>query len=116
MKTRLDVMCRMLDWSEKTYEEKNVPFGIIVDFDSRAPLDAVSYLHFLENDNSAVFTAELFSGILLDKYGKLLSFLTRNSAPSAIRNEQDVSVPYQFTDMSQYCTRNTVGIIPANGE
>lgn len=111
------ILCRMMDWAGRTYEGKNVPFGIIVDFDSQAPLDAVSYLHFLENDSSAVFTDGIFSGILLDKEGKLLSFLTRNSMPTTIIKEQDIFVPYQFADMAQHCTKNAVGIIVlTNGE
>lgn len=111
------IICRMLDWAGKTYEGKPVPFGIVIDFDSEATEEAASYLHFLENNNSAVFSDGIFSGILLDKAGKLLSFLTRNTPPCERRAEEDIFVPYKFTDIAQHCYKNAVGIIvPANGE
>lgn len=90
------ILCKMQEWSGRTYEGKNVPFGIVVDFSATASAEAASYLHFLENDSSAVFTDGIFSGILLDKDGKLLSFLTRNTpAPTNIKG-QDMFVPFQF--------------------
>lgn len=115
--TLYSILCRMMEWSGRTYEGKNVPFGIIVDFDAEAASGAVSYLHFLENDSSAVFTDGIFSGILLDKDGKILSFLTRSSTPPDEDEEHDVFVPYQFSDMARHCIKSIVGIIVlANGE
>ena len=105
------IICRMIEWAGRTYEGKNVPFGIIVNFDADAGKNAVSYLHFLENDSSAVFADGVFSGILLDKHGRLLSFLSRKTPPKTAVDENKVFVPYQFFDIAQHCTNNVIGII-----
>lgn len=111
------IICRMLEWSGRTYEGKNVPFGIVIDFDKVAAEGAADYLHFLTNDSSAVFTDGIFTGILLDKKGKVISFLTRNSASTGAASSQDVFVPYQFVDIAQNCVGATIGIIVlTNGE
>ncbi len=111
------ILCRMQEWAGRTYEGKNVPFGLVVDFAANASEEAVSYLHFLENDSSAVFTDGIFSGILLDKNGKLLSFLTRNTPPPTNVKNQDMFVPYQFFDIAQHCEQEAIGVIVlTNGE
>lgn len=105
------ILYRMQEWAGRTYEGKNVPFGLVVDFSADASPESVSYLHFLENDSSAVFSDGIFSGILLDKNGKLLSFLTRNTpVPKNVKN-QDMFVPFQFIDIAQHCSKDSVGII-----
>lgn len=107
----------MIEWSGKTYEGKNVPFGIVIDFKKLAPGGAADYVHFLENDSSAVFTDGIFTGILLDKYGKVLSFLTRNTAAPQTDPDKEIFVPYQFEDIAQHCVDETIGIIVlTNGE
>ena len=111
-------MCiRDREWAGRTYEGKNVPFGLVIDFSTEALPDSVSYLHFLENDSSAVFTDGIFSGILLDQNGKLLSFLTRSTpVPENFKN-QDMFVPFQFVDIARHCTKEAIGIIVlTNGE
>lgn len=105
------ILCRMQEWAGRTYEGKNVPFGLVVDFSVDALPESVSYLHFLENDSSAVFTDGIFSGILLDKNGKLLSFLTRNTPAPINTKNQDMFVPFQFVDIAKHCNRNAIGII-----
>lgn len=107
----------MIEWAGRTYEGKNVPFGIIIDFDIEASEDTVSYLHFLQNDSSAVFTDGIFSGILLDKSGKLVSFITRDTKPANTDSGKDLFVPYQFLDIAKHCNGNAIGIIVlTNGE
>lgn len=111
------IICRMLEWASRTYEGKNVPFGIAIDFGKTADEGVADYLHFLENDSSAVFTDGIFSGILLDKNGGVLSFLTRNNTPPQKDPEYDIFIPYQFIDIAQHCVKDVVGIIVlANGE
>lgn len=111
------IISRMIEWSSKTYEGKNVPFGIVIDFKKTAPVEAADYLHFLENDSSAVFTDGIFTGILLDKHGKVLSFLTRNTNSPQVNPEQEIFVPYQFEDIARHCVDETIGIIVlTNGE
>lgn len=118
------ILAKMIEWAGKTYEGKNVPFGLIVDFNRSADEQAANYLHFLDNDSSAVFTDGIFSGILLDKNGKVISFLTRDSALSENmpekRDERETAtedttqmlpfVPYFFESLSGYCQEKTVGI------
>lgn len=111
------IISRMIEWSCKTYEGKNVPFGIVIDFRKKAVEGAADYLHFLTNDSSAVFTDGIFTGILLDKKGKVLSFLTRNSSNADEKNNKDIFVPYQFIDIAKYCTDSAIGVIVlTNGE
>lgn len=111
------IICRMIEWSSRTYEGKNVPFGIIVDFNDVAEDNAADYVHFLEKDSSAVFTDGIFSAILLDKKGKIISFLTRNSIIPDQQSEKEVFVPYQFVDIAKYCVNQKVGVIVlTNGE
>lgn len=115
--TLYSILCKMIDWAGKTYEGKNVPFGFVVNFDLEASEEAVSYLHYLESDSSAVFTDGIFSGILLDKEGRLVSFLTRDSQCSDGNDDHELFVPYQFHDMAKHCTKNSIGIIVlTNGE
>lgn len=115
--TMHSIVCRMVEWSTRTYEGKNVPFGIAVNFDTEAPEENADYLHFLNNDSSAAFTDGIFSGIMLDKKGKLLNFLTRNSKVPETDPNWEVFVPYQFADFAKHCIRNTIGIVVlTNGE
>ncbi len=109
------VVSKMQDWASRTYEGKNVPFGLVMDFDKTSDEDSASYLQFLDNDSSAVFSDGIFSGILLDKAGKLVSFLTRNTP--AEDSTYDLFVPYQFADIAKHCNHRAVGIIVlTNGE
>ena len=109
------IVYQMTEWAGKTYEGKNVAFGLVVDFGKEEAADTVSYIHFLKNDSSAVFTDGIFSGILLDKAGRLSAFLTRNTTPPQV--EIDVFVPYQYVDIAQHCVGKRIGIIVlTNGE
>lgn len=111
------MLCRMEEWASKTYEGSSVPFGFVVDFDAKANKDAASYLSFLQNDCSAVFTDGVFSGIRLDQKGRVLSFITRNTPIKNHQPENEMFVPYQFSDIAQHCSGNAIGVIVlTNGE
>lgn len=111
------IICRMIEWAGRTYEGKNVPFGIVIDFSKIATEGAADYLHFLTNDSSAVFTDGIYTGILLDKKGKVLSFLTQHDAKNGDITMQDIFVPYQFVDIARNCIDSAIGIIVlTNGE
>lgn len=118
---------RMLEWSTRTYEGKNVPFGIVVDFNAEsANPEAADYIHFLGNESSAVFTDGMFTGILLDKFGKIITFIPghlseseehTNKADNAEEKEKEVFVPYQYFEIGKACTDKRIGVIAlANGE
>lgn len=112
------LICRLIDWSSRTYEGKKVPFGIAIDFNENADDKAADYLHFLENDNSAVFTDGIFSGILLDRKGKVLSFLTNErKEPFTAEQSREIFVPLQFVEIAKFCRKSVIGVIAlANGE
>ena len=114
--TLYKLICRMIEWTSKTYEGKKVPFGFVIDFGQQNDYDSVDYIHFLQNDSSAVFSDGVFSGIKLDKNGKLISFLTsEHSLESNISRE--LFVPYQFFSIAAQCCANSIGIIAlTNGE
>ncbi len=111
------IVVKMIAWASRTYEGKNVPFGIAIDFDLTLSSKNADYLHFLENDSSAVFTDGVFSGIMLDRKGKIKSFLTRNTPAPEIDADCQIFVPYQFADFAKHCIKNIVGIVVlTNGE
>lgn len=112
------LISKMIDWSSRTYEGKKVPFGIVIDFRQHSKNNAADYLHFLENDSSAVFTDGIFSGILLDDEGKVLSFLTDESTSNiSIDPSKEVFVPYQFINIAKLCDDSVIGILAlTNGE
>lgn len=113
--TLYTVISRMIDWSSRTYEGKNVPFGIIIDFEKTVNEGHADYLHFLMNDSSAVFTDGIFSGIRLDRNGKVVSFITRDTPHQNL--QQEIFVPYQFADIAKHCVGTVVGVIVlTNGE
>lgn len=112
-----ELICRMIDWSGRTYEGKNVPFGIVVDFSIPTKENAVDYIHFLENDCSAVFTDGVFTGIRLDASGKIHSFITREMTPPAVPNNKTIFAPFQYADIAKFCVGPAVGVIAmTNGE
>lgn len=112
------VITHMINWASRTYEGKNVPFGIVINYQEETNSCAANYLHFLENDSSAVFTDGVFSGILLDRKGRVLSFLTRDSEPPKPKEKYEcIFAPYQFTDIAKHCVNSNIGIIAmTNGE
>lgn len=118
---------RMVEWSMRTYEGRNVPFGIVIDFNAESSNPgAADYIHFLGNESSAVFTDGMFTGILLDKSGKIITFIPgqlskseehTNKADNVDEKKKEVFVPYQYFEIGKACTDNRIGVIAlANGE
>ena len=110
------VISNLKAWTGRTYEGDTVPFGIVIDFSTviSSP-DKINYLSFLQNNNCAVFTDGVFSGVLLDKNGDLISYITNSSFQNAV--DEKIFVPYPHENISKYCDNNKVGLIVlANGE
>lgn len=117
---------KMVEWSMRTYEGKNVPFGIVIDFgDAGKDKRSADYIHFLDNNSSAVLTDGMFTGILLDKHGRINTFIPNQSAHVHLitgdakksRGQNEIFVPYQYYELGKVCTQERVGIIAlANGE
>ena len=107
------LLCKMIDWSQKTYEGKKVPFGIVIDFDKSLPAtdNPASFSEFLTNNSSAIFTDGISTGILLDNHGDIISYLTLDSSlpPKSARHE--TFVPSSLSNLAQYCTNNSIGIV-----
>lgn len=102
---------------ENIPKENRVPFGFVWILALKRDKNAASYLHFLSNDSSAVFTDGVFSGIKLDRNGKILSFITRNTPVKAVQTTQEMFVPHQFSDIGQHCFGKAIGVIVlTNGE
>lgn len=116
------VIEKMIEWSMRTYEGRNIPFGIVIDFGAQnGDPEAADYIHFLDNDSSAVFTDGIFTGVLLDQQGKIITFLPYqiSSYVESTDNdtEKEIFVPYQYYELGKACTQNRVGVIAlANGE
>lgn len=112
------LICKLIDWESKTYEGKKVPFGIAIDFNKPANNESADYISFLENDSSAVFGDGVFSGILLDCKGKLLSFLSGEDGNGISSNHsKEIFAPTQFSEIAKKCSNATIGVIAlANGE
>jgi len=104
------VISQLINWASRTYEGKNVPFGIVIDFSKNQNNSGADYLHFLNNDSSAVFTDGVFSGIMLDRNGTILSFLSRN-ADNVPNENRHIFAPFQFANIASYCQNQAIGII-----
>lgn len=110
------VINHMITWSNRTYEGNRIPFGIVIDFKRDSNNYAASYLSFLERDSCAVFTDGIFSGIRLDKKGKIVSFITKYSKEiDNTDSQKKIFVPYQFEDIAKYCTESSIGVIAMTG-
>ena len=112
------VLSKLQEWSAKTYEGKKVPFGVVINLEKDQGNISANYIDFLDNDNSAVFTDGIFSGIEIDKNGGIISFITsynstekqKDSSLNAV-DGATLFVPYQYTNIARYCYAKKVGII-----
>lgn len=70
-----ELIARLRDWSQKTYEGNHMSFGFIIDSSKKSAGD-VDYLSFLKNNHSAVFTDGMSSGIKLDNDGRIVKYFS----------------------------------------
>ena len=109
------LLSRLKMWAGRTYEGKRVPFGIVIDFNQEVDAsDTQDYLNFLDSKNSALFTDGVFSGVLLDKRGNLVSYITHDSCDDIV--DKKVFVPYPHEGISKYCDKRVGLIALGNGE
>ena len=103
------------NWSLRAYEGRKVPFGIIVDFNEpESELYTNNYLSFLNSKNSAVFTDGVYSAILLNCKGNIVSHLCLRDKPQkkAKQSPRSSSLsPSRFANFSSLCKKNMVGIM-----
>lgn len=68
---------KMQQWTFKTYEGHNVPFGFLIDVNNNKNMrdtSASNYIHFLDNHYSATFTDGVNAGIALDYTGRIINY------------------------------------------
>lgn len=112
------LLCKMIDWAGKTYEGKKVPFGILIDFDKKVgkASKTVNFLKFLDNNSSAVFTDGVYTGILLDKHGNIVTFLTQDKVLPKKVDKHESFVPFSLYNIAQQCKGNTIGVVVLTNE
>lgn len=115
-----ELIDRLRDWSQKTYEGNHMSFGFIVDATQNSK-GIVDYLSFLKSNHSAVFTDGMSSGIKLDNKGRIVKYF------SAVQEQTEYDVkhtpwtPYEFIDFANKCYSdngsNWIGVImQSNGD
>lgn len=106
-------------WSQKTYEGRKVPFGIIIDFDNKEyDPDKRSYISFLDSKYSASFSDGVFSAIVLNAHGQIMQHLSlpTSSAKTSLKNgtvkkNHYSLVPERFENFSKQCYNLRIGVI-----
>ena len=113
------------EWSQRTYEGRKVPFGIVIDFSDRDYCeDKQDYLSFLKSKYSASFTDGVFSAILLNAYGQIVGHIalpTLNKeyifVDKHLNGKQFSLTPTRFENFSKLCNKQRVGLIAlSNGD
>lgn len=115
-----DLVERLRDWSQKTYEGNHMSFGFIVDA-SKTSTGVVDYLSFLKSNYSAVFTDGAASGIQLDNTGKIVKYFSAIQEHKTCESKHIPWTPYEFSDFANKCCydngSNWIGIImQSNGD
>lgn len=113
-----DLIQRLREWSQKTYEGSHMSFGFIID-STKTTIGVVDYLNFLKSNHSAVFTDGMSSGIKLDHKGRIVKYFSAMQGNSI--NSKTPWAPYEFTDFTKMCKSedgsNWIGIImQSNGD
>lgn len=113
-----DLIQRLREWSQKTYEGSHMAFGFIID-STKTTTGVVDYLNFLKSNHSAVFTDGMSSGIKLDHKGRIVKYFSAMQGNSI--NSKTPWTPYEFTDFTKMCKSengsNWIGIImQSNGD
>ena len=111
---------RLRDWSQKTYEGNHMSFGFIVDA-SKTSKGVVDYLSFLKSNHSAVFTDGMSSGIKLDNSGRIVKYFSAVQEHTEMGSKRTPWTPYEFIDFANKCYSDNgsqwIGIImQSNGD
>ena len=113
-----DLIQRLREWSQKTYEGSHMAFGFIID-STKTTTGVVDYLNFLKSNHSAVFTDGMSSGIKLDHKGRIVKYFSAMQGNSS--DTKTPWTPYEFIDFTKMCKSeagsNWIGIImQSNGD
>lgn len=106
---------KMQQWTFKTYEGHNVPFGFLIDVNNNKNMrdtSASNYIHFLDNHYSATFTDGVNAGIALDYTGRIINYF---KVTDNISSEYKNIVPYEIESLAEKCCsinkRQWIGIV-----
>lgn len=115
-----ELIQRLRDWSQKTYEGSHMSFGFIID-STQTSKGIVDYLSFLKSNHSAVFTDGMSSGIKLDHKGRIVKYFSAMQGHSIDKQKHTPWSPYEFIDFTNMCRTekgsNWIGIImQSNGD
>ncbi len=115
-----ELIQRLRDWSQKTYEGNHMAFGFVIDT-TQTTTGQVDYLNFLKSNHSAVFTDGILSGIKLDHKGRIVKYFSAMKEHSTSSTKYVPWTPYEFVDFTNVCKfengSNWIGVImQSNGD
>ncbi len=105
---------KLKSWSQKTYEGNKMPFGILFDMDDDCIDTDIEYANFLDSKFSANLSDGINSAILLNKYGKFITYLPNDIQFDFGVNHQDgkhIFTPQKYEKFSSRCCKNMLGLI-----
>ena len=97
-----DLIGRLRDWSQKTYEGNHMSFGFVIDASTKAT-GTTDYLNFLKSNHSAVFTDGMSSGIKLDNEGRIVKYFSAIYDHTSRSNRHIPWTPYEYIDFTNMC-------------
>jgi len=106
--TIIRVINALVSFSERTYEGKNISYGVIINdsikCDNRT--NNLSFAEFIDTISSTVLTDGFESFIEIDSEGYVLKYIQLNSE----KNNLGLA-PYDNTRILEYCGDNNIGIV-----
>ncbi len=97
-----ELISRLREWSQKTYEGNHMSFGFIIDAKKKTT-GTIDYLSFLKSNHSAVFTDGMSSGIKLDNSGRIVKYFSAVHERTAYTHKHTPWAPYEFMDFTNMC-------------
>ena len=94
------------EWSQKTYEGKHMPFGVIVNKTLIGLETSFSYHDFLQKNYSATISDGSFSCVEISADGRFVKHI-KNAFPE----EELFSIPYLYQGFASECIDGKIGII-----
>ena len=115
-----ELIGRLREWSQKTYEGNHMSFGFIIDANKKTS-GTIDYLSFLKSNHSAVFTDGMSSGIKLDNKGRIVKYFSAVHEYTTNSHNHTPWTPYEFIDFTNMCCSDDgsewIGVImQANGD
>lgn len=107
-KSIFDLLQKLKEWSQKTYEGKHISFSFIIDASKRTKGE-FNYIDFLGSNHSAVFTDGFSSGIKLDNFGRIVKYFSTTEKTENQTSNKIALVPYRFQEFADMCYSNKGG-------